>query len=79
LWNAFDKCETNRIFVLQDKKQRFVDQYIRNTGKTLKSSCRIPGQNPANIAKDNPLDQARTSGKATLAVFTRPVAAGRIR
>lgn len=58
-------------YVLQDKKQRFVDQYIRNLGQTrdiLLSESWTKAQ--ADAARDNPLDQARAGGKMTLAVFS---------
>jgi thioredoxin 1 len=58
-------------YVLQDKKQRFVDQYIQTLGQKLEIvvSDSWTKQQAAN-AKDNPLDKARASGKPTLAIFS---------
>ena len=58
-------------YVLQDKKQRFVDQYIQTLGQKLEIvvSDLWTKQQAAN-AKDNPLDKARASGKPTLAIFS---------
>jgi thioredoxin 1 len=58
-------------YVLQDKKQRFIDEYINTIGQRIDiqvSSTWI--KNQAQLAKDNPLDKARTNGKPTLAVFS---------
>ncbi|MCJ7693016.1 MAG: thioredoxin domain-containing protein, partial [Sedimentisphaerales bacterium] len=58
-------------YVLQDKKQRFVDQYIQTLGQKLEIvvSDSWTKQQAAN-AKDNPLDKVRASGKPTLAIFS---------
>jgi thioredoxin 1 len=58
-------------YVLQDKKQRFVDQYIETLGQKLEIvvSDSWTKQQAAN-AKDNPLDKVRASGKPTLAIFS---------
>ena len=58
-------------YVLQDKKQRFVDQYIQTLGQKLEIvvSDLWTKQQAAN-AKDNPLDKVRASGKPTLAIFS---------
>lgn len=58
-------------YVLQDKKQRFVDKYIQTFGQKLEIvvSDLWTKQQAAN-AKDNPLDRARATGKPTLAIFS---------
>ena len=57
--------------VLQDKKQRFQDDYIRNLGKTMEIIVAEAGfKAQAETARNNPLDRARASGKPTLAVFS---------
>jgi thioredoxin 1 len=58
-------------YVLQDKKQRFVDEYIKTVGQRIDiqvSDSWTKNQN--QLAKDNPLDKARSNGKPTLAVFS---------
>jgi thioredoxin 1 len=58
-------------YVLQDKKQRFVDEYIKTVGQRIDiqvSDSWTKNQN--QHAKDNPLDKARSNGKPTLAVFS---------
>ena len=58
-------------FVLQDKKQRFIDEYIKTVGQRIDiqvSGSWTKSQN--QLAKDNPLDKARSNGKSTLAVFS---------
>ncbi len=58
-------------YVVQDKKQRFVAQYIQMLGQKLEIvvSDSWTKQQAAN-AKDNPLDKARATGKPTLAIFS---------
>ena len=58
-------------YVLQDKQQRFVDQYIETLGQRMEIvvSDSWTKQQAAN-AKDNPLDKARATGKPTLAIFS---------
>jgi len=58
-------------YVLQDKKQRFVDHYIQTLGQKLEIvvSDSWTKQQAAN-AKDNPLGKARATGKPTLAIFS---------
>jgi thioredoxin 1 len=58
-------------YVLQDKKQRFMDQYIQNLGQKMEIlvSDSWTKQQAAN-AKDNPLDKARAAGKPMLAIFS---------
>ena len=58
-------------YVLQDKQQRFVDQYIQTLG--LKMEILVSDswtKQQAVNAKDNPLDMARAAGKPTLAIFS---------
>jgi len=58
-------------YVLQDKQQRFVDQYIQTLGQKMEilvSDSWTKMQ--AELAKDNPLDKSRASGKPTLAIFS---------
>lgn len=58
-------------YVLQDKKQRFIDQYIQTLGQKteiLVSDSWTKQQ--AQSSKDNPLDRARTLGKPMLAIFS---------
>jgi thiol-disulfide isomerase/thioredoxin len=58
-------------YVLQDKKQRFVDEYIKTVGQRIDIQVSGTWTNAqARLAKDNPLDKARTTGKPTLAVFS---------
>jgi len=58
-------------YVLQDKQQRFVDQYLETLGQRMEIvvSDSWTKQQAAN-AKDNPLDKARATGKPTLAIFS---------
>jgi len=58
-------------YVLQDMKQRFVDQYIQTLGQKFEIlvSDSWTKQQSA-IAKNNPLDNARATGKPTLAIFS---------
>jgi thioredoxin 1 len=58
-------------YVLQDKQQHFVDQYIQTLGQKMEilvSDSWTKMQ--AELAKDNPLDKSRASGKPTLAIFS---------
>lgn len=58
-------------YVLQDKKRRVTDQFIRNLGQRVEivvSNSWLETQ--AKAAGDNPLDKARGNGKQTLAVFS---------
>lgn len=58
-------------YVLQEKKQRFVDQYVRILGQKMEilvSDSWTKVQ--AEAAKDKPLDKSRANGKPTLAVFS---------
>lgn len=58
-------------FVLQDKKQKFVDEYIKTIGQKIDIQVSDAWtKQQAEFAKDNPLDKARTNGKVTLAVFS---------
>ena len=58
-------------YVLQDKKQRFADEYIKTVGQRIDIQVSGTWTNAqARLAKDNPLDKARTNGKPTLAVFS---------
>jgi thioredoxin 1 len=58
-------------YVLQDKQQRFVDQYVQTLGQKIEITVSDSWtKTQAELAKDNPLDKARTSGKPTLAVFS---------
>lgn len=57
--------------VLQDKKERFQDDYFRNLGQTMGivvADAWLKDQ--AQVARNNPLDQARSTGKPTLVVFS---------
>jgi thioredoxin 1 len=58
-------------FVLQDKKQKFVDEYVKNVGQRIDIQVSDAwAKQQAEFAKDNPLDKARANGKVTLAVFS---------
>ena len=58
-------------FVLQDKKQKFVDEYIKTIGQRIDIQVSDSWtKQQAEFAKDNPLDKARANGKVTLAVFS---------
>jgi len=60
-----------KSYVLQDKRQRFVDDYIRQLGRNMEIVVSAKWvQEQAERAQDNPLDKARSSGKPTLAVFS---------
>lgn len=58
-------------YVLQDNKQRFIDEYIRTLGQKIEIvvSDSWTKQQAVN-SKDNLLDKARTAGKPTLAIFS---------
>ena len=58
-------------YVLQDKRQRFIDRYIQTIGQKMEIfvSDSWTKQQAAN-AKDNPLDKARAAGKPTVAIFS---------
>ena len=58
-------------YVLQDKQQRLVDQYIQTLGQKIEItvSDSWTKQQATNV-KDNPLDKARAAGKPTLAIFS---------
>jgi len=58
-------------YVLQDKQQRFVDQYIQTLGQKIEILVSDSWtKTQAQMAKDNPLDKARATGKPTLAIFS---------
>ncbi len=58
-------------YVLNDKKQRFIDQYVRTLGQKIDITVSDSWtKQQAQTAKDNPLDKARAAGKPTLAIFS---------
>jgi thioredoxin 1 len=58
-------------FVLSDKKQRFIDQYVRMLGQKIDITVSDSWtKQQAQTAKDNPLDKSRAAGKPTLAIFS---------
>lgn len=58
-------------FVLQNKKEQFVSEYLKTLGQQLPIQVSAAwAQTQAGLAKDNPLDKARGNGKITLAVFS---------
>jgi thioredoxin 1 len=58
-------------FVLQDKKQKSVDEYVKTVGQRIDIQVSDSWtKQQAEFAKDNPLDKARANGKVTLAVFS---------
>jgi len=58
-------------YVLQDKQQRFADQYIQTLGQKIEILVSDSWtKQQAQMAKDNPLDKARATGKPTLAIFS---------
>jgi len=58
-------------YVLSDKKQRFIDQYVRTLGQKIDITVSDSWtKQQAQTAKDNPLDKARAGGKPTLAIFS---------
>lgn len=57
-------------YLVQQKKQEFVANHVRNLGKTVPieiSASWVKVQ--AALAKENPVDQARTSGQPTMVDF----------
>jgi len=57
-------------FLLQQKKQDILDTHIANLGKEINVRLnRDWVKQQANLALDNPVDQARMSGKPTMAEF----------
>ncbi len=67
----FDQVRENiEQFLLHQKKQEFLDVYIRGLGK--KARIRLNRdwvKKHAQLALDNPVDKARKSGKPTMAEF----------
>ena len=67
----FDQVRENiEQFLLHQKKQEFLDVYIRGLGK--KARIRLNRdwvKRHAQLALDNPVDKARRSGKPTMAEF----------
>jgi len=62
--------EQIRQYLLQQKQQEMVDQHVRNLGRRTTiavSADWVDAQ--AKLAKDNPVDKARASGKPTFANF----------
>ena len=58
-------------YVLQDKQQSFVDQYIQTLGQKIEIIVSDSWTSQQAVtAKDNPLDKARNEGKPTLAIFS---------
>jgi thiol-disulfide isomerase/thioredoxin len=58
-------------YVLQDKQQQYLDQYIQTLGQNIEIIVSDSWTNQqAASAKDNPLDKARNKGKPTLAIFS---------
>jgi thioredoxin 1 len=58
-------------YVLQDKQQRFVDQYIQTLGQKVEILVSDSWtKQQAQVAKNNPLDTSRASGRPTLAIFS---------
>ena len=58
-------------YVLQDKQQRFIDQYTQTLGQKIEIIVSDSWtKTQAELANDNLLDKARTNGKPTLAVFS---------
>lgn len=58
-------------YVLQDKQQRYLDQYIQTLGQNIEIIVSDSWtKQQAASAKDNPLDKARNEGKPTLAIFS---------
>ena len=59
-----------RQFLLQQKQQEFVNEHIRTIGRRTPIEISAPWlKTQAALAKDNPVDKARTSGKASLVDF----------
>ena len=67
----FDQVrETIEQFLLRQKKQEFVNDYIRNMGKKARIKLnRDWVKKHSQLALDNPVDKARKSGKPTMAEF----------
>jgi len=67
----FDQVKENiEQFLLHQKKQEFLDDYIKGLGK--KAHIRLNRdwvKKHAQLALDNPVDKARRSGKPTMAEF----------
>jgi len=58
-------------YVLQDKQQRFIDQYTQTLGQKIEILVSDSWtKQQATNAKDNPLDKARAAAKPTLAIFS---------
>jgi len=58
-------------FVLQEKKQQLITEHLRTLGQQIPIQVSADwAKEQARLAKDNPLDKARTNGKVTLAVFS---------
>ncbi|MCF7955998.1 MAG: thioredoxin family protein [Phycisphaerae bacterium] len=58
-------------YVLQDNKQRFIDQYIQTLGQKIEIVVSDSWtKQQAVSSKDNLLDKARAEGKPTLAIFS---------
>ncbi len=58
-------------FVLKEKKQQRITEHLKTLGQNL--DIRVSAgwaEKQSTLAKENPLDQARTNGKVTLAVFS---------
>jgi thiol-disulfide isomerase/thioredoxin len=59
-----------RQFLLQQKQQEFVNEHIRTIGRITPVEISAPWLKiQAALAKDNPVDKARASGKASLVDF----------
>ena len=57
-------------YLIQQKKQEFVANHVRNLGKTLPIEVSAPWvKAQAVMAKENPVDRARTSGLPTMVDF----------
>jgi len=57
-------------FLLQQKQQEFIDEHIRTIGKRMQIEISAPWLKvQAVLAKDNPVDKARTSGGPSLVDF----------
>lgn len=58
-------------YVLGDKKQRFIDQYVQTLGQKIEIVVSDSWtKQQAVSSKDNSLDKARATGKPTLAIFS---------
>jgi thioredoxin 1 len=57
-------------FLLQQKQQEFIDEHIRTIGKRMRIEISAPWLKvQAALAKDNPVDKARASGRPSLVDF----------